>query len=49
MKVKEIGKQNAQNWWAGVKADILRIRGQAGHDTLIAEMNNDANTLSSRG
>ncbi len=50
MKVKEIGKQNAQNWWAGVKADILRIRGQAGHDTLIAEMNrqrHDANTLSS--
>jgi len=38
-KVKEIGKQNAQNWWAGVKADILRIRGQAGADTLIAEMN----------
>jgi hypothetical protein len=32
-----------------VKADILRIRGQAGHDILIAEMNNDANTLSSRG
>jgi hypothetical protein len=49
MKVKEIGKQNAQNWWAGVKADILRIRGQAGHDTLIAEMNNDANSLPSRG
>jgi hypothetical protein len=50
MKVKEIGKQNAQNWWAGVKADILRIRGQAGHDTLIAEMNrqqHDANSLPS--
>jgi hypothetical protein len=49
-KVREIGKQNAQNWWAGVKADILRIRGQAGHDTLIAEMNRqqyDANSLSS--
>jgi hypothetical protein len=38
-KVKEIGKQNAQNWWSGVKADILRIRGQAGADILIAEMN----------
>jgi hypothetical protein len=51
-KVREIGKQNAQNWWAGVKADILRIRGQAGHDTLINEMNrqqHDANSLSSRG
>ena len=50
MKVKEIGKQNAQNWWAGVKADILRIRGQAGHDILITEMNrqqHDANSLSS--
>jgi hypothetical protein len=49
-KVREIGKQNAQNWWAGVKADILRIRGQAGHDTLIAEMNrqrHDANPLPS--
>ena len=49
-KVREIGKQNAQNWWASVKADILRIRGQAGHDTLITEMNrqrHDANSLSS--
>jgi hypothetical protein len=32
-----------------VKDDILRIRGQAGLDTLLREMNNDANSLSSRG
>jgi hypothetical protein len=49
-KVKEIGKQNALNWWAAVKADILRIRGQAGLNILIAEMNrqqHDANSLPS--
>jgi len=48
-KVKELGKVKAQSWWLQVKADILRIRGQAGVDTLIAEMKrqqHDANSLS---
>jgi hypothetical protein len=47
-KVKQLGKVKAQSWWLQVKADILRIRGQAGADTLIAEMNrqqDDANSL----
>jgi len=38
MKVKETGKQQAQAWWLGVKEGIKRQRGQAGLDTLIAEM-----------
>jgi hypothetical protein len=47
-KVQQLGKVKAQSWWLQVKADILRIRGQAGADTLIAEMNrqqHDANSL----
>jgi hypothetical protein len=47
-KVKQLGKVKAQSWWLQVKADILRIRGQDGLDTLIAEMNrqqHDANSL----
>jgi hypothetical protein len=50
VKVEQLGKVKAQSWWLQVKADILRIRGQAGVDTLIAEMNrqqHDANSLSS--
>jgi hypothetical protein len=49
-KIKQLGKVKAQSWWFQVKDDILRIRGQDGHDTLIAEMKrqqHDANTLSS--
>jgi hypothetical protein len=49
-KVQELGRVKAQSWWLQVKADILRIRGQAGVDTLIAEMNrqqHDANSLPS--
>jgi hypothetical protein len=38
LKVKETGKQQAQAWWQGVKEGIKRRRGQAGLDTLIAEM-----------
>jgi hypothetical protein len=37
-KVQQLGKVKAQSWWFQVKDDILRIRGQDGHDTLIAEM-----------
>jgi len=49
-KIKQLGKVKAQTWWLQVKDDIIRIRGQATADTLIAEMNrqqHDANTLSS--
>jgi hypothetical protein len=35
LKAKELG---AQAWWDGVKSDIKKRRGQAGLDTLIAEM-----------
>jgi hypothetical protein len=38
LKVKETGKQQAQAWWQGVKEGIKKRRGQAGLDTLIAEM-----------
>jgi hypothetical protein len=46
-KVQQLGKVKAQSWWLQVKADILRIRGQDGLDTLIAELNRDANSLPS--
>lgn len=47
-KIKQLGKVKAQSWWLQVKEDIIRIRGQATADTLIAEMNkHDANSLSS--
>jgi hypothetical protein len=48
MKVKETGKQQAQAWWEGVKEGIKKRRGQAGVDTLIAEMQrqrHDVNSL----
>jgi len=48
LKVKETGKQQAQAWWEGVKLGIKRKRGQAGLDTLIAEMQrqrHDVNSL----
>jgi len=50
LKAKQVGKQQAQAWWEGVKLDIKKRRGQAGADTLTTEMNrqrNDANPLSS--
>ncbi len=40
-KAKELGRVKAQSWWIAVKDDILRIRGQAGLDTLLREMNNE--------
>jgi hypothetical protein len=41
----ELGKQEAQAWWEGVKMDIKKRRGQDGHDILITNMRrqNDAN------
>jgi hypothetical protein len=44
-KIKQLGKVKAQSWWLQVKDDILRIRGQDGLNTLIGELNRDANTL----
>ena len=38
LKVKETGKHQAQAWWQGVKEGIKKRRGQAGVNTLIAEM-----------
>ena len=49
LKAKEIGQQRAKAWWENTKADIKKRRGQAGLDTLIAEMKrqqHDANSLS---
>ena len=36
LKAKELG--TAQAWWEGVKLGIKKRRGQAGLDTLVAEM-----------
>jgi hypothetical protein len=38
-KVKQLGNVKAQSWWHQVKADIVRIRGQATADILTNEMN----------
>jgi len=38
-KIKQLGKVKAQSWWLQVKADILRIRGQDGLNTLTNEIN----------
>jgi hypothetical protein len=38
LKSKQLGKQQAQAWWQGVKEGIKKRRGQAGLDILIAEM-----------
>jgi hypothetical protein len=34
----ELGKQEAQAWWEGVKMDIKKRRGQDGLDILITNM-----------
>ena len=49
-KAQQVGKQQAQAWWQGVKLDIERKRGKDGLNTLTREMNrqrNDANSLPS--
>jgi hypothetical protein len=48
-KAQQVGKQQAQAWWQEVKADIKKLRGQAGADTLIAEMNRQRNEIRSTG
>jgi len=38
LKAKQLGTQAAQAWWLEMKTDINKRRGQAGVNTLIAEM-----------
>ena len=38
LKAKQLGQQGAQAWWMDVKMNLKKRRGQAGLDTLIAEM-----------
>ena len=38
LKAKQLGTLAAQAWWEGVKLTLKKRRGQAGLDTLIAEM-----------
>jgi hypothetical protein len=47
LKAKQVGKQQAQAWWEGVKLDIKKRRGQAGADTLTNEMNRQRNEIRS--
>jgi hypothetical protein len=46
-KAQQVGKQQAQAWWQGVKLDIERKRGKDGLNTLIAEMNRVKNEICS--
>jgi len=48
LKEKQVGKQQAQAWWEGVKLDIKKRRGQAGADTLTTEMNRIQNEIRSK-
>jgi len=47
LKAKELGQQETRTWWEAVKLDINKRRGQAGVNTLIAEMEKqrDVNSL----
>jgi hypothetical protein len=47
-KAQQVGKQQAQAWWQGVKLDIERKRGKDGLNTLIAEMNRIQNEIRSK-
>jgi hypothetical protein len=44
----EIGTVRARSWWADIKLDLRKKRGQAGADTLIAEMNRKKNETCSK-
>ena len=48
-KTNQVGASMAQHWWEVTKAHIARIRGQAGLDTLIAEMYRQRNETRSKG
>lgn len=37
-KTNQVGASMSQHWWEVTKANIAKIRGQDGLDTLIAEM-----------
>ena len=45
-KTNQVGSSMAQHWWEVTKANIAKIRGQDGLDTLIAEMYRQRNQLS---
>jgi hypothetical protein len=47
-KAQQVGKQQAQAWWQGVKLEIERKRGKDGLNTLIAEMNRIQNEIRSK-
>ena len=41
--VKRYRQKRSQAWWEQTKQDIRKVRGQAGLDTLIADMNKEWN------
>jgi hypothetical protein len=47
-KAQQVGKQQAQAWWEGVKLDIKKRRGLAGVVTLTTEMNRIQNEIRSK-
>jgi len=42
------GQAAARNWWEEVKADIKKLRGRAGLNILIAEMNRQRHEIRSK-
>jgi hypothetical protein len=46
--VKRYRQKRSQAWWEQIKQDIRKVRGQAGLDTLIADMNKEWNATSSK-
>jgi hypothetical protein len=47
-KTNQVGSAMAQHWWEVTKANIAKIRGQDGLDTLIAEMYRQRNETRSK-
>ena len=45
---KQRGSRFAQLWWGQTKEQIRKVRGQAGLDTLIADMNKERNATGSK-
>ena len=46
--VRRYKEQRSPAWWEQTKQDIRKVRGQAGLDTLIADMNKEWNATSSK-
>lgn len=46
--VNRYKQQRSQAWWEKTKQDIRKARGQAGLDTLIADMNKEWNATGSK-